>query len=616
MTIANGPIRATFSLLVIDSSAKGSPGFLEGTVSSFGDYDQCLAIDDGSIKGQYCMAALSLDVTKETSTEIRDLIENRWAPGNYFEPFVGTCFPDSCSLDDVSKVLQEATAPYNMVLQNVTHCDTMETNSISYQISHFQFSQKIAMFVLVIFVTLALVGTILDAVFKIQILKSFSIPSNIDKLITVDQKEDGRYEGPDYFKIVFTMLTVVMHSKVAAASKNALYNMGRLRDLEKAVTTWWMQPFFNVHALTSMAFVSGLVVSWSILPLAKSSPKFSYRSQVVQRFLKMAPGLACGICMELLWPLFGSGPMYTWEGRDVVSDCTGSWWKLLTFTSNHFSSMEICANHTFYSAVDMQLFVLGLFAIFLTLKNVRWGIVFCIVMVIIDNVMVSYRSIIFDTGVNIASHPIELEKVIRFVDHVHYTTYQYMGAYFIGFLTGLYLRNENRIELGKWGFVAGLFVFNMAGHSIALYNSFDMLPNWFIPYFIIIIKQMYNISMILLVLAGPKSDSQPKAEKLAKANLDGATKFDGKKTNLMVALTRLQYSIYLSNYWYVRWDWFSSRYLFETRANAFFRRFAYSMPYAVGTAFIFHIIFLAPLDNMRKNYFANKSNEKTEKKNN
>ncbi|KAI1307607.1 hypothetical protein HDE_00646 [Halotydeus destructor] len=377
------------------------------------------------------MAALSLDVTKETSTEIRDLIENRWAPGNYFEPFVGTCFPDSCSLDDVSKVLQEATTPYNMVLQNVTHCDTMETNSISYQISHFQLSQKIAMFVLVLFVTLALVGTILDAVFKIGILRSFSIPSNIDKLITVDQKEDGRYEGPDYFKIVFTMLTVVMHSKHGPSS-----------------------------------------VAWSYLGASCPWPRAAQSSLIGPKLsrgsVKMAPGLACGICMELLWPLFGSGPMYTWEGRDVVSDCTGSWWKLLTFTSNHFSSMEICANHTFYSAVDMQLFVLGLFAIFLTLKNVRWGIVFCIAMVIIDNVMVSYRSIIFDTGVNIASHPIELEKVIRFVDHVHYTTYQYMGAYFIGFLTGLYLRNENRIELGKCSSTAFVLLGFLIGAHVTM----------------------------------------------------------------------------------------------------------------------------------------------------
>lgn len=108
--------------LVLDASAKTSSGFLVGTVSSFGDYDQCLNIntqEEGNNlpTGQYCTIKLEFQFGEENSTNnelssIQSLVMNRVPMFNYYYKQIGLCLPSACSVDDVNLIIEQSKLKY------------------------------------------------------------------------------------------------------------------------------------------------------------------------------------------------------------------------------------------------------------------------------------------------------------------------------------------------------------------------------------------------------------------------------------------------------------------------------------------------------------------------
>lgn len=100
-----------FSLFaVIESAGKLPPGFLESTVTSFGDYDECLAIesnDEENIVGQYCMTDI-FPIGKDEDEHRKKVIYLKSLPLFKGSPFlIGLCLPAACSFKDISFIANE-----------------------------------------------------------------------------------------------------------------------------------------------------------------------------------------------------------------------------------------------------------------------------------------------------------------------------------------------------------------------------------------------------------------------------------------------------------------------------------------------------------------------------
>lgn len=95
---------------VIESAGKLPPGFLESTVTSFGDYDECLAIesnDEENVVGQYCMTDI-FPIGKNEDEYRKKVIYLKSLPLFKGSPFlIGLCFPTACSFKDIKFITNE-----------------------------------------------------------------------------------------------------------------------------------------------------------------------------------------------------------------------------------------------------------------------------------------------------------------------------------------------------------------------------------------------------------------------------------------------------------------------------------------------------------------------------
>jgi len=62
---------------VYDSSAKIPSGILNGNVNQFGDFDQCLKVNDENlgIKGQYCLTYVEMTLPSNANEKLRYIVD-------------------------------------------------------------------------------------------------------------------------------------------------------------------------------------------------------------------------------------------------------------------------------------------------------------------------------------------------------------------------------------------------------------------------------------------------------------------------------------------------------------------------------------------------------------
>lgn len=96
---------------MLDAAAKTPPAFIESTVASFGDYDECLAVkgtdnDGNDINGAYCMVDLFAS-GKRTGYHDENI---NFANVHAFErspTYFGHCMPSQCSPHDVKQLVSD-----------------------------------------------------------------------------------------------------------------------------------------------------------------------------------------------------------------------------------------------------------------------------------------------------------------------------------------------------------------------------------------------------------------------------------------------------------------------------------------------------------------------------
>lgn len=99
----------------------------------------------------------------------------------------------------------------------------------------------------------------------------------------------------------------------------------------------------------------------------------------------------------------------------------------MTDTLFFYSSFQFkCGGTSFYSSVDMQLFILGLIVIYIFAKNETAGYITCASLVICSYVHIAYNVIVHETtGLLFKSNPVPI-KISEYFDYVHMVTSSYV----------------------------------------------------------------------------------------------------------------------------------------------------------------------------------------------
>lgn len=70
-------VNILFLIVVYDSSAKIPSGILNGNINQFGDFDQCLKVNDenSGIQGQYCLTYVEMTLPSNSNEKLKYIID-------------------------------------------------------------------------------------------------------------------------------------------------------------------------------------------------------------------------------------------------------------------------------------------------------------------------------------------------------------------------------------------------------------------------------------------------------------------------------------------------------------------------------------------------------------
>lgn len=261
---------------------------------------------------------------------------------------------------------------------------------------------------------------------------------------------------------------------------------------------------------------------------------------------------------------------------------------------------------TYISSIVVQLFIFSIPLIFLYASNRKLAKYFTIILIIagysthgFNCWLHSVTPSLFVSGVPSG------QKTVDYFEWVHMHTAAYFASFFIGFQLADYIRNSYRPVGGRvnyrWQLYGALLLNAIGTSSTAIYNSWHLLPQSMVPVFIICVRMIFHGSTYLAILY-IFSEGQ--------SNEKSAPKFDSKNSMFGFRLNRIfaQLSIgyYLGNYFYIRTEFFTSRYLWKNTTYEMCKRTVTGLFGMTIMAVFLHLFFVAPFDALRKHFLHRK----------
>ncbi|CAN7989918.1 unnamed protein product [Ixodes pacificus] len=378
-------------LRMVDASGKLAPGLLEGSLTEFGNFDECLSVavgDDPSaqplFRGQYCMVkarpplppkpwvvsnhfqAVNFSLFPETSV-IRELLEDA---GTFYATTtrMGLCMPSSCSRQDVESIVKGVfdTMHWSAVVSYCTINKKPDFTTKDVVIVCILCCLSLPVVLSTLFQTSIFIW---DAFSKcppkhgsaIQWLSSLSAYETARKILVVraPKDEDSRHLQAFHGLRALSIIWVVW---VHHYAYNDISVYSGAKMAKKLVVQYNTQLFNNGWlAVDTFFFVSGFflvyAVSKHVQPFGVTK-MFIYT--VVRWWRQVNPAslipLACiGICMLILIRFVGDGPMWDELISAEIDKCKQYWWLLMLNGQNFLRHDELCLVPYWYISVDTQL---------------------------------------------------------------------------------------------------------------------------------------------------------------------------------------------------------------------------------------------------------------------
>ncbi|KAH8312734.1 hypothetical protein KR044_012561 [Drosophila immigrans] len=420
-----------WALKMLDSWGSFPMGLLYGNTINMGNYDECIGInkavtDDYRIKGKYCFAKIPFPV---------EIVDIR----------IAVCFPATCSaalMDTFLKQLLNKLLNVSLTQQivNEEYCKTADKEPYD----------GLAIFTIVLLSVLAaamLLATLCDYFFyedqnKLPgVVKAFSARANSRALFRLVQPKSNPnvidcLHGMRCMSLIWVIFSHQYILAVMAPNMNAI-----------KMFPWIASPFasFILHGFFSVDtffVLSGLLlVMIALRSLEKTKGKLNIPMMYLHRYLRLTPVVAVAIIVHMrLIPILGDGPATDKAAFDNYDNCETTWYLTLLYVQN-YATPKMCVNHTWYLAVDMQLYILS--PIFL-LALYKWGKKAAAAIFVL---MLLLSACLFATMMT-NKYPVNLENGVTPDEaqrKLYYATHTHAAPWLIGVLFGYFLHvNRNK----------------------------------------------------------------------------------------------------------------------------------------------------------------------------
>uniref|UniRef100_A0A0A1WY94 Nose resistant to fluoxetine protein 6 n=1 Tax=Zeugodacus cucurbitae TaxID=28588 RepID=A0A0A1WY94_ZEUCU len=426
---------ADWALKMLDAWGKFPSGILYGHRMEMGNFDECLDINS-PLLGKYCQASIPVETT---------------AFGLNAEIQLGICFPNKCSTEDFDKLLKYFLSDSYKLNFNVTTKLLIASTCSTRELVELEPLDWVA---IGLFITLALLmalSTIFDCLYSYKrkqpnkLLVSFSIPKNLQQLLKIQHGHIPCLHGIRCLSLFWIIFLHCYLYRILSPNINAV-----------DIKSWEQTPFSMIEqsgsiAVDSFFFLSGLLlIMVSFREMQKNDGKLNIPLMYIHRYLRLTPILAVAVLFYMsLFNYMGNGPI--WKNLTVANKiCDNTWWATLLYVQNYAAPGKLCLGHTWYLAVDTQLFFLSPIFLIMIWKWRKLGtaatIIFGLLLVAcLFTVIVINKYTIYDIARNYGTASEAMPKI-------YYSTHTRCSAWLIGLLFGCYLHyNNGRIaKISNW----------------------------------------------------------------------------------------------------------------------------------------------------------------------
>lgn len=134
---------------------------------------------------------------------------------------------------------------------------------------------------------------------------------------------------------VITMTWMIVNHTYLFGGFFVLWAHRRLIDIAEWPKSMSFQLVLNGWlTVETYFFLSALIIVLNVLPLMKDH-KFSYLSYIIHRLLRLMPAYVGLVCLNFLWPLISSGPVWLVKGKSFIqTPCENYLWTNFLFINN------------------------------------------------------------------------------------------------------------------------------------------------------------------------------------------------------------------------------------------------------------------------------------------
>ena len=306
----------------------------------------------------------------------------------------------------------------------------------------------------------------------------FSIIENVKKIFSVGKKSkvntNGHIEVLHGIRVLMMMWIIAGHSYSFAMQWLFFQNPKALKSAPQNLLS---QVFANgTFSVDSFLFISGLLVTnLCMKQMRKSNGKLNLVAFYLHRYLRMTPLMMAVIAFTAnLLKYVSEGPAF--EGSTVMYDswCKKNWWLNALYLHNFVNTGSMCLSHTWYSAVDMQLYLIAPIILIPLYHRPRIGFA---VMSLLLTASMAFTAFITITrhfpAVPYMNDMTAPDVVNEYYGSVYIKPYTRIGPYLIGMALGfiLYIL-DGKIRLSRTQTIAG-WIFAVCANLGIL---FAMLP--------------------------------------------------------------------------------------------------------------------------------------------
>ncbi|XP_077506101.1 nose resistant to fluoxetine protein 6-like [Amblyomma americanum] len=446
----------------LDAAGKPAGGILTGTLTAFGSYDQCVAIEardspqeEPRFTGRYCTVELRPPIPNRPryytlhdqvqlfNNTTRTKVTGEIAEKMHFFYFLvyryGVCVPSTCSREDVETIAASLVKSAEFEVK-VSNCEVKDENG------KLNPDQTAIVTLVCILTVIALASTGVDLVKKAmrqpdkketeaetllaRFTTSFSMVRSLRSVFRPDTSLGplSALHGLRSLTLLWFMLGHIFLFVNYQFFRNLMIAVGFAKDFSFQIV------INSTLATDTLIFLNGFLFGYHGLVDHESTgrrrqPIFS----VLHKAFRAVVAMLLATMVAILLPVIGSGPMWKETMESVAQNCHDNWWLNVLFVNNIFvAPHERCLEITWYFAVLIQLCLVGTAVIFVLQRRFFVGVVLNASLVAVGIISMGVLTATYKLPPTVLFAQADINSRLTMEDIMYQKPWAHLGPFCIG----------------------------------------------------------------------------------------------------------------------------------------------------------------------------------------